>query len=215
MNKKSKKHDSISYRDEFDEDGFEQFVLALSSWLLDAPSPLDETLGKESFKKVKIAFKRDGDAVLMEMKVRRRQPVDVQSLDVQSLDAQSLDAQALDAQLLDAMPVNNGEKSAPPSGTAVSIGDYKHLKKKMKDSYRLLKTAQAAGELPEEAVITLFLSQSEQMVTYPDKGEPLYARYIDACHQLKAAYYQKDQAAFNVAMGNMDELKKQAHHTYK
>lgn len=94
---------------------------------------------------------------------------------------------------------------------------YKHLKKKMKSSFKDIGESLAAQKLPEPEVLNAFLAQSDLMMAFSaDKyGASQYSTYRDACSSLARAYESKNWAAFKSAYANLDQLKKDCHHKYK
>jgi XXXCH domain-containing protein len=184
-----KNYESISYKNEISAQDYVRFCAGLTSWLQGEPSILDENVGADPFSQVKITLERDNNGMTLKMKVKRPRAI------------------------VAAAPEE--KKDIPKPKNRNSGRNYNRLKKQMKESYQLLKQARDEGHLPREADINLFLSQSDEMVSYPDKGEPLYAPYIKACNNLRSAYESKSQTAYNAALEKIDGLKKQAHHQYK
>ncbi|MGD9251162.1 MAG: GAK system XXXCH domain-containing protein [Desulfobacterales bacterium] len=94
---------------------------------------------------------------------------------------------------------------------------YKHLKKKMKSSFKDIGESLTAQKLPEPEVLNAFLAQSDLMMAFSgDKyGESQYSTYRDACSQLAQACEAQNWEAFKSAYANLDQLKKDCHNKYK
>ena len=71
------------------------------------------------------------------------------------------------------------------------------------------------GQLPDDETVLLFLQQAEQMIAYPDKGEPSYSPFKQACTLLQVAHETKQLNRFVSAMEKLDDLKKQAHDKFR
>ena len=188
MTKRSK---SSEYVKEFNEGDFAGFCDGLSSWLKGYDSVLAEAVGTVDYNKVNISIKKHGDRISLEMKVKRNP------------DSNNTAA------------YNSSNSNAAHSSTHTDDRGYKQLKKAMKETYRILQNHQKIKQFPPEKTLLAFLAQSEEMVSYPDKGAPFYSTYSETCAELKAAYYSKQQTAYNAALEKINDIKKQAHHQYK
>lgn len=111
-----------------------------------------------------------------------------------------------------------GECKAPEdSGDDSGESDkpkYKHLKKRMKSSFRLLLKMIHDGQTPPEEAVESFLSDSALMVTYPGYGDEYYESYAKACEAFGAAYRSGDLGRMNEAIDALVHEKSRCHAKY-
>lgn len=74
------------------------------------------------------------------------------------------------------------ELEATPGG----LPKYKPLKKRMKSVFKGVAAALAAGALPIQADLDLFVADSRLMCQYPGKGDEFYPAYLEAVDRLIA-----------------------------
>jgi len=103
------------------------------------------------------------------------------------------------------------------SSTTVDSGKpkYKQLKKRMERSFKEIKLALTSGSLPTMESVTLFMQDSEQMVTYPGFGDPHYEAYGKACELFRNAFDQKNLNEMVTAYTNLKTLRSICHDQYK
>lgn len=111
-------------------------------------------------------------------------------------------------------------KQAGPSST-VSAGHtakaergavrYKDLKKRMKQTFKHIGLALAAGQVPDVGVLADFIADSRRMTTYPGKGDALYPAYNAAVDRLEAAAASGDLAAMTETVAALGRMKKECH----
>lgn len=108
-----------------------------------------------------------------------------------------------------------GEPAADTEETDDTLPKYKHLKKKMKQSFKAITESLAANTLPPEAVVTEFLQDSLWMIAYPGYGDEYYNAYEAACRDFRNAFESKDMDACRTTCGELNRLKKECHDRYK
>lgn len=91
---------------------------------------------------------------------------------------------------------------------------YKSVKKRMKVSFRQIKTALLDQRFPEKSVIQEFLSDSELMVSYPGYGDEYYEEYRRACQTFNEGYQQKNLEKMGLAFLKLDKLRQDCHDRY-
>jgi len=91
---------------------------------------------------------------------------------------------------------------------------YKHLKKRMKSSFRLIFKTIHDGQPPPAAAVESFLADSELMITYPGYGDEYYARYAQACEAFRDAFAAGDMDAMGRAVDAIAHEKNRCHATY-
>lgn len=105
-----------------------------------------------------------------------------------------------------------------PTAEAAEAGQakpkYKHLKKRMKSSYKMIVKMIHDGEVPPAEAVESFLADSDLMVTYPGYGDEYYDDYITVCEAFKKAYESGDLAKMDEAIGAISHEKSRCHAKY-
>jgi XXXCH domain-containing protein len=91
---------------------------------------------------------------------------------------------------------------------------YKHLKKRMKGSFRLIFKTIHEGQTPPAEVVESFLADSELMIGYPGFGDEYYAQYATVCAAFKAAFASGDLARMGEAIDAISHEKSRCHAKY-
>lgn len=105
----------------------------------------------------------------------------------------------------------DGGKACRASG---GRGRYKPLKKRMKDTFKILTTALAAGQSPDPAIVAAFVSDSRRMITFSGKGDEYYPAYAAEVDRLEAAAAAGDSAAMSHSAAELARMKKECHRRY-
>lgn len=94
---------------------------------------------------------------------------------------------------------------------------YKHLKKRMKSSFKSIGEAIEHQQLPDADTLHAFLADSDQMTAFAGGkyGQEYYPAYLEACRNLAQAFAARDIEALAAAYGSLDQLKKDCHKQYK
>ena len=101
---------------------------------------------------------------------------------------------------------NSGDESGKPK--------YKHLKKRMKSSFRLLLKLIHDGQVPPEQAVNAFIKDSRLMVTYPGYGDEYYESYVHAFEAFEAAYRSGDLGRMHDAIDALVHEKSRCHAKY-
>jgi XXXCH domain-containing protein len=103
------------------------------------------------------------------------------------------------------------------AGPAAEEGEvkYKKLKKRMKESFKMITESLMTDVMPGEAVVTAFLQDSKLMTSFPEKGAEFYDDYDRACAEFAIAFDAKDLTACKAAAITLNQLKKDCHSRYK
>jgi XXXCH domain-containing protein len=104
---------------------------------------------------------------------------------------------------MDAAPADEGEIK------------YKKLKKRMKESFKMITESLMSDVMPGEAVVTAFLQDSKRMTSFPEKGAEFYNEYDKACMDFARAFEAKNLTACKSAATILNQLKKDCHSRYK
>jgi XXXCH domain-containing protein len=90
-------------------------------------------------------------------------------------------------------------------------GRYKDLKKRMKETFKILGTALAAGQAPDAGILASFVADSRRMTTYSGKGDAFYPAYEAEVTRLEAAAAAGDIAAMSRSAAELARMKKECH----
>lgn len=91
---------------------------------------------------------------------------------------------------------------------------YKHLKKRMKSTFKLLVKMIHDGEVPPAEAVELFLDDSKLMVSYPGYGDEYYESYTKACDAFKDAFVAGDVAKMHETIDVLVHEKSRCHAKY-
>jgi XXXCH domain-containing protein len=100
-----------------------------------------------------------------------------------------------------------------PDGTTAKP-KYKTLKKRMKESFKMIVQLSHNGQMPPEAAVHSFLEDSRLMVSYPGYGDEFYPEYTAACETFEKAYRAADVDALRAAADELAALKGRCHGKY-
>jgi XXXCH domain-containing protein len=109
-----------------------------------------------------------------------------------------------------------------PAGEAVQTssphpgggGRYKSLKKRMKETFKILTTALTAGQRPDPAIVAAFIADSRSMTTFSGKGDEYYPAYDTEVGRLEEAAAAGDVAAMSRCAAELARMKKECHRRY-
>jgi XXXCH domain-containing protein len=96
-----------------------------------------------------------------------------------------------------------------------SKDQYKKLKKRMKETYKKISETLDAGGLPDARTVRLFLTDSDEMIEWPDRGDEYYEPYRKACLLFREAFDAEDLEGCRTARGELEQVKKDCHAEYK
>ncbi|MFP5223260.1 MAG: GAK system XXXCH domain-containing protein [Acidobacteriota bacterium] len=88
---------------------------------------------------------------------------------------------------------------------------YKSLKKHMKQTFRAIGDALAAGQMPPALEAQSFIADSRLMVSYPGKGDEFYAAYLEKTEAFQAALDAADLEAMKALHQELNQLKRDCH----
>lgn len=91
---------------------------------------------------------------------------------------------------------------------------YKHLKKRMKSSFRMLVKMIHDGQMPPDAAVQSFLEDSVLMVSYPGYGDEYYESYTAACDAFEKAYRAGDMERMHETIDVLVHEKSRCHAKY-
>ncbi|SMF17775.1 GAK system XXXCH domain-containing protein [Desulfovibrio gilichinskyi] len=113
-----------------------------------------------------------------------------------------------------AKPAKQSEEQETPDGLPQKI-KYSSLKKRMKDTFKIIFKDVHAGTLPPKEVVSLFLEDSKLMVTYEGYGDEYYEEYITACEEFKMALDSNNIEEIHKTCDNLNSIKAHCHSQHK
>ncbi len=110
-------------------------------------------------------------------------------------------------------PAETAGPAVRPAGAGAPLirPRYKALKKRMKQDFKDIGAALAAGFAPNPAVVASFLADSRLMTTYRGKGDASYPDYLAALAAFETAAASGDPEAMVPAYRELAACKKQCH----
>ncbi len=121
-------------------------------------------------------------------------------------------------QLLLSLKVKNyGQEPqvATPEFIDIAEQEYGPFKQRMKATFAELTRCGEQGVLPSPELLTHFMTQSEQLVSYQGFGDPYYDAYSKACAALNQAVEGGSPTAFQEKLTAIKALKKACHQRFK
>lgn len=100
------------------------------------------------------------------------------------------------------------------SGDEEALPKYKSLKKHMKQTFKAIGAALAAGQMPPALEAQSFIADSRLMVSYPGKGDEFYAAYLEKTEAFQAALDAADIEAMKALHQELAQLKRDCHSRY-
>lgn len=91
---------------------------------------------------------------------------------------------------------------------------YKHLKKRMKSSFKLLVKMIHDNQVPPKEAVHSFLEDSKLMVSYPGYGDEYYDDYTKACEVFKMAFESGDVSKMHGPIDFLVHEKSRCHAKY-
>lgn len=92
---------------------------------------------------------------------------------------------------------------------------FKSLKKKMKNDFKIINESIKKGEIPEKEVVNKFLDCSRQMITFKGYGDKFYKKYITKCNEFKEACENEEISLIETKYNEINKIKKDCHNAFK
>lgn len=96
-------------------------------------------------------------------------------------------------------------------GTPVVEFTFKHLKKRMKFSFKSIDKHLVVGSLPNKAVVVSFLEDADRMSRFPEQCGERYAEFKKACDGLLHAFDNADLDALQGRYADLKRLRNECH----
>lgn len=145
----------------------------------------EQTLSLDRWARIKVRCKRLGDSCQLTVRVKTAEPGETSG--------------GVPAAPLDAGPASGGRER------------YKDLKKRMKETFKMLRTSLAAGQPPHPDILAAFVADSRRMTAYPGKGDAFYPAYAAEVSRLEAAAAAGDLSAMTSSAAELARMKKECH----
>jgi len=100
-------------------------------------------------------------------------------------------------------------------GSCVVCESYSSLKKRMQAYFKALRESVAAGELPSREIVSVFLTDSERMITFHGYGDEFYPAYEALTTKLRQAFDAEDLAETARVVAELAQARKDCHARYK
>lgn len=115
----------------------------------------------------------------------------------------------------DTLEVKFSGKGIKATGPDVRAEGYSNLKKRMRVYFKALCESVAKAELPSREIVTVFLADSEKMLTFSGFGDEFYPAYAELCARLRAACDSEDMGQLATVVAALDQAKTACHDRYK
>jgi len=152
----------------------------------------------DGFVKLKVSLKEEFGGFSVKLKVKGPKQCVVPGFPASALqDAEGEDLNAQDAQ-------------NEPDG----LPRYKSLKKRMKNSFKLILRMLHEGQTPPAEAVASFLADAEVMCAYPGKGDPFYPEFLQVCREFSDAYDSCDLPRMGAMAEELAQQKARCHAIY-
>jgi len=95
-----------------------------------------------------------------------------------------------------------------------ALPKYSSLKKHMKQTFKAIGAALAAGQIPPTLEAQSFIVDSRLMVSYPGKGDDFYDAYLGKINAFEAALLASDLETLKIVHSELAQLKRDCHSRY-
>lgn len=102
-----------------------------------------------------------------------------------------------------------------PCGSGVVSESYSKLKKRMQVYFKAIRESVNRAEMPSREIVSVFLTDSERMLSYHGYGEEFYPAYAELCDRLRAACDSENMADTAAVVEELIQSKKSCHDRYK
>ena len=102
-----------------------------------------------------------------------------------------------------------------PCGSGVVCESYSKLKKRMQVYFKAIRESVSKAEMPSREIVSVFLSDSEKMVSFRGYGDEFYPAYALLCDRLRTACDSENLAQIAAVVEELFQAKKSCHDRYK
>jgi XXXCH domain-containing protein len=141
-------------------------------------------------KKIKITFKNKKSKVMVKTRLKSETPMDLE------------------------MEFEKQESSAPQSVNEAP-DSYEALKKRMKQTFKVLHEVIISNQFPSEEKIRLFADDCRIMTGFPGYGDEHYSSFLEKVNEMIREYEHKDIEKLRQTFSDLISLMKNCHNRYK
>jgi XXXCH domain-containing protein len=102
-----------------------------------------------------------------------------------------------------------------PCGSGVVCEGYSKLKKRMQVYFKAISESVSKAEMPSREIVSVFLLDSEKMMSFKGYGDEFYPAYAALCDRLRVACDTENQAEVTAVVHDLVQAKKSCHDRYK
>lgn len=102
-----------------------------------------------------------------------------------------------------------------PCGSGIVCESYSKLKKRMQVYFKAIRDSVTRAEMPSREIVSVFLSDSEKMMSFHGYGDEFYPAYAELCERLRAACDSESLADTAAVVEELSQSKKACHDRYK
>jgi len=106
-------------------------------------------------------------------------------------------------------------EAGDPCGSGVVGESYTKLKKRMQIYFKAMRESVAKAEMPSREIVSVFLLDSEKMISYHGYGDEFYPAYAGLCARLRTACDDENLAETAAVVEELIQAKKNCHDRYK
>lgn len=99
--------------------------------------------------------------------------------------------------------------------TDVAAQDYRPFKQLLKATFAELNSCGKQGVLPSPELLSRFMAESQQLVSFPGFGDPYYDDYHAACRAMAQAVRDGSPPAFQEKLAAINTIKKACHRRFR
>lgn len=100
-------------------------------------------------------------------------------------------------------------------GSGVVCESYSKLKKRMQVYFKAIRESVNRAEVPSREIVSVFLSDSQKMVSFHGYGDEFYPAYAELCDRLRTACDEENLAATAAVVDELTRARKSCHDRYK
>lgn len=115
------------------------------------------------------------------------------------------------------LKVKDGKEASIVSATAFTdiVEEYRPFKQHYKATFAELTSCANQGVLPAADLLSRFMAESQQLISFPGFGDLFYAEYKQACLAMEQAVKDGQLTAFQEKLAAIRALKKACHQRFK
>lgn len=104
---------------------------------------------------------------------------------------------------------------APTEFADIAERDYRPFKQRLKSTFSDLTACANQGVLPSSELLSRFMAESKQLISFPGFGDPYYDDYWQACRAMEQAVKSESASTFQEKWAAVTTIKKACHRRFK